>query len=329
MNEISEEKFPQTLQEAIKYFAKDDRAFEYMKCVRWLNGKVTCPRCQSEKVSFISTRKLWTCSECKSKKQFTLRIGTILEDSAIPFEKWICAFWLLANAKNGISSYELGRSIGVTQRTGWFMLQRIRLAMQNGTIVKVGGEVEVDETYIGGKARNMHASKRRARVNGKTGGLHMTPVQGLLQRHGMPHSKIMLKVPKTALRSELLNNVKEYVLKGSNVYTDATSSYKKLGLTGDYCHEFVDHAECYAKGKVHTNGLENFWSLLKRGIKGTYVSVEPFHLFRYLDEQSFRFNERKDTDQGRFIKAIGGMVGKSLTWAKLTASEEGGELLPA
>lgn len=151
--------------------AGGDRAFEYMKCVRWPNGKVSCPRCGSEKVSIISTRKLWTCSECKTKKQFTIKVGTILEDSALPFEKWICAFWLIANAKNGISSHEIGRSLGVTQRTGWFMLQRIRLAMQNGTIVKVGGEVEVDETWIGGKSRNMHLNKRRARVHGKTGGL--------------------------------------------------------------------------------------------------------------------------------------------------------------
>src|ERR1700678_46145 len=145
MKKDSGEKFPQTLQEAIKYFAKDDRAFEYMKSVRWPDGKVACPRCGSDKVSFISTRKLWTCSECKTKKQFTLRIGTILEDSAIPLEKWICGFWLIANAKNGISSYEIGRSLGVTQRTGWFMLQRIRLSMQNGTIERMGGTVGLGE----------------------------------------------------------------------------------------------------------------------------------------------------------------------------------------
>jgi transposase-like protein len=322
--------FPTTLQEAVKYFGDEDRAFNYMKCVRWPSGTVSCPRCGCEKVSFISTRKMWTCSECKTKKQFTLRIGTILEDSALPLEKWICAFWLIANAKNGISSYEIGRSLGVTQRTGWFMLQRIRLAMQNGTIVKIGGEVEVDETYIGGKARNMHYAKRKARVNGKTGGMHMTPVQGLLQRHGSGKSKVILKAVRTIKREELVGNIKEYVLKGTQVYTDAAPSYKRLGLDNpEFTHDVIDHAECYAKGKVHTNGLENFWSLLKRTIKGTYVNVEPFHLFRYLDEQSFRFNERADNDQGRFIKAIKGIVGKQLTFASLTGKNQAeGELMP-
>jgi transposase-like protein len=324
---MQEEQFPQTLHELIKYFGKGDRAFEYMKSVRWPDGKVACPRCGSAHVSFISTRKLWTCSECKTKKQFTIRVGTILEDSAISFEKWIAAFWLIANAKNGISSYELGRSLGVTQRTGWFILQRIRLAMQNGTIVKIGGEVEADETYIGAKARNMHAAKRRERLKGKRGGVgHLAAVQGLLQRHGT-HSKVILKQIKNAKRRTVQDNVREYVIKGSHVYTDSLQSYR--GLQGDFEHRVIDHAERYVDGKVHTNGLENFWSLLKRTIKGTYVNVEPFHLFRYLDEQSFRFNERKDTDAGRFQKAISGIIGKSLTFAKLTGKEGGGELLPA
>jgi len=162
--------FPETLQEAIKYFADEDRAFEYMKLVRWPSGKVSCPRCGCEDVSFISTRKLWTCKECKTKKQFTIRVGTILEDSAISFDKWICAFWLIANAKNGISSYEIGRALGVTQKTGWFMLQRIRLAMQSGTFEKLSGEVEADETYIGGLARRMNTKQKRKRGRG-TGGV--------------------------------------------------------------------------------------------------------------------------------------------------------------
>jgi transposase-like protein len=318
------EHFPQTLQEAIKYFAKDDRAFEYMKNVRWPTGKVVCPRCGSEKVSFISTRKLWTCSECKTKKQFTLRIGTILEDSAIPFEKWICAFWLIANAKNGISSYEIGRSLGVTQRTGWFMLQRIRLSMQNGTIEKMSGQVESDETFIGGRDRFRHKGKKQV-VSGWKG---KSPVQGLLERTaGGKASRVKLVVLKTTRNHEVQGNVREYVLKGSEVHTDALRSY--MGMDADYVHQVVDHAICYAKGHVHTNGLENFWCLLKRTIKGTYVNVEPFHLFRYLDEQAFRFNERKDTDAGRFAKAISGVIGKKLTFAKLTGKDEVGGCLPA
>jgi len=324
MNKNSEENFPQTLHEAIKYFSKDDRAFEFMKCMRWPDGKPVCPRCGSAKVSFISTRKLWTCSECKTKKQFTIKVGTVLEDSAIPFEKWICGFWLIANAKNGISSYEIGRSLGVTQRTGWFMLQRIRLAMQNGSIEKMSGQVESDETFLGGRDRFRHKGKKQV-VSGWKG---KTPVQGLLERTaGGKASRVKLKVLKTTRNHEVQGNVREYVLKGSELHTDALRSY--IGMNQDYVHQVIDHAICYAKGHVHTNGLENFWCLLKRTIKGTYVNVEPFHLFRYLDEQAFRFNERKDTDAGRFVKAISGIVGKSLTFAKLTGKVEGGELLPA
>ena len=145
----AESDFPETLHEAIKYFANEDVAFEFMKRVRWPDGIVACPRCGSDRVGFIFTRKLWTCKNCTTKKQFTIKVGTILEDSPIKFDKWICGFWLIANAKNGISSYEVGRALGVTQRTGWFMLQRIRLAMQTGTFEKLKGEVEVDETFIG------------------------------------------------------------------------------------------------------------------------------------------------------------------------------------
>jgi len=320
---MKEETFPQTLHEAIKYFAKDDRAFEYMKNVRWPDGKVSCPRCGCANVSFISTRKLWTCPECKTKKQFTIRVGTVLEDSAIPFEKWICAFWLIANAKNGISSYEIGRSIGVTQRTGWFMLQRIRLAMQNGSIVKMKGQVESDETFIGGRNKFKHLGKKKD----ISGWQSKTPVQGLLERTtGSKASRVKLTVLKTTRNHEVQGNVREYVLKGSELHTDALRSY--IGMNRDYVHQVIDHAICYAKGHVHTNGLENFWCLLKRTIKGTYVNVEPFHLFRYLDEQAFRFNEREHTDAQRFAKAIKGILGKRLTFAKLTGKEEGGELVP-
>jgi transposase-like protein len=307
--------FPETLQEAIKYFADDERAFEYMKTVRWPTGKVSCPRCGSEKNSFLSTRKIWHCSDCK--RQFSIRVGTIFEDSPIKFDKWICATWLVANAKNGISSYEIGRSLGVCQKTGWFMLQRIRLAMQNGSVVRMSGQVESDETFIGGRDRFRHKGKKQV-VSGWKG---KTPVQGLLERTaGGKASRVKLKVLKTTRNHEVQGNVREYVLKGSELHTDALRSY--IGMNRDYVHQVIDHAICYAKGHVHTNGLENFWCLLKRTIKGTYVNVEPFHLFRYLDEQAFRFNERKDTDAGRFEKAIAGIVGKSLTFAKLTGKTE-------
>ena len=206
--------FPETLQGVIRYFADDERAFEYMKQVRWPDGIVTCSHCGWPRSSFVSTRKIWRCKECK--KQFSIRLGTIFEDSPIKFDKWIAAAWLIANAKNGISSYEIGRSLGVCQKTGWFMLQRIRLAMQNGSVVKIRGQAEVDETFIGGKARFMHKDKRK--VKG-TGPVAMTPVMGLLERTTSKRaSRVILKVVDTTKKPELQANVREYVLKGSEVW---------------------------------------------------------------------------------------------------------------
>jgi transposase-like protein len=310
MTTEKEVKFPETLQQSMVYFADETRALNFMVSLRWPNGKVTCPHCQSERTTFLATQKRWKCKDCR--KQFSAKVGTIFEDSALGYDKWFPAFWLIANAKNGISSYEIGRALGVTQKTGWFMLQRIRLAMQNGTIVKIGGTVEVDETFIGGRSRFKHAH-RKAKGGGWLG---MTPVQGLLERTSAKgHSKVILKVLKTVRKKQAQEAVREYVLKGSEVMTDALRSYK--GLNDDYAHQMIDHAVKYVDGKVHTNGLENFWCLLKRSIKGTYVNVEPFHLFRYLDEQSFRFNERKDTDSGRFMKAVSGIFGKGLKYVDL------------
>jgi len=248
--------FPETLHEAIKYFSDGERAFEYMKYVRWPDGKVTCPRCGSDKNSFVATRKIWHCTGCK--RQFSIKVGSVFADSPITYEKWICATWLIANAKNGISSYEIGRSFGVCQKTGWFMLQRIRLAMQNGTIEKMGGHVEADETFIGAKARNMHKGKRKAKG---TGPVAMTPVMGLLERTTAKRaSRVKLQVLKGRRKAELQKNVREYVLKDSNLYTDALPSYN--GLNDDYTHQVIDHAEKYVDGAIHTNGLENFWCLL-------------------------------------------------------------------
>ena len=314
-------RFPETLHEAIKYFASGSNAFDFMKSIRWPDGVVKCPACGSTDVSFLSTRQLWKCKHAHDKRQFSVKVGTVLEDSPISLEKWLCAFWLIANAKNGISSYELHRSIGVTQKTGWFMLHRIRLAMQDGSIEKMKGRVEADETFIGAKARNLHADKRAYMVaSSKTVG--KTAVLGLLERNtAEKSSRVRLKVIPNVRRSTIDPEVRQHVEKGAEVFTDNLASYQKL--EDEYVHQVIDHAECYAKGHVHTNGLENFWSLLKRGIKGTYVSIEPFHLFRYLDEQAFRFNERKDNDAGRFIKVVSGVIGKGLRYAKLTGKLDG------
>jgi transposase-like protein len=315
--------FPETLHDAIKYFADEDRALDFMKSIRWPDGAVKCPRCGSKDVSYLSTRRIWKCKAAHEKQQFSVKVGTVLEDSPIGLDKWLSAFWLIANAKNGISSYELHRSIGVTQKTAWFVLHRIRLAMQNESVEQFSGRVEADETFIGGKARNMHKDKK-AYI--KSGVIGKVAVMGWLERNSPEkHSRVKLRVVRNVRRHQLQKEIKNEVVKGSEVFTDSLRSYS--GLEQEYVHNVIDHAECYAKGHVHTNGLENFWSLLKRGIKGTYVSIEPFHLFRYLDEQAFRFNERKDNDAGRFIKAARGIIGKGLRYVELTG-KTGDERLP-
>jgi transposase-like protein len=304
---------PTTLVGVINYFANPDVALAFFASMRWPDGQPVCPRCESRETAFLKTRRLWNCRSCR--KQFSAKLGTIFEDSPIVLSKWLAAIWLIANAKNGISSYELGRSLGVTQKTAWFMNHRIRLAMQSGRVEKMKGEVEVDETFIGGRARFMHKDKK-ARVIKSTGPSGKAAVIGLLERHGPDKaSRVRAGVVGTIRRRVLHGAIHATVEPGTTIYTDDLDSYKKLD--SQFIHKVIDHAECYAKGKVHTSGLENFWSLLKRGIKGTYVSVEPFHLFRYLDEQVFRFNNRKTKDAARFIDAQRGIIGKRLTYQGL------------
>jgi len=310
---------PKTLQQAIVYFSNPDTCLAEMVKFRWPDGTVKCPTCGSEKVSFLRSRRLWECSEKHAKRQFSVKVGTVMEDSAIGLDKWLVAMWLISNAKNGISSYELARSIGVTQKSAWFMLHRIRLAMQDETGGKIGGDVEVDETYIGGRARFMHKGRKKRIISG-TGMAGKIAVMGLLARHGSDgHSTMRVAVVPNNRKAPLQGKVRQHVAAGANVYTDAHLSYE--GLSRDYVHQVIDHAEAYVDGQVHTNGCENFWSLLKRALKGTYVSVEPFHLFRYLDEQAFRFNRRKLTDAARFALTAGAVFGKRLTFAQLTAAD--------
>lgn len=303
---------PKTLQEAILFFSDQDRCLAHMVALRWPNG-VTCPTCGSEDISFIKSRRVWQCKTRHAKCQFSIKVGTIFEDSAIGLDKWLVAMWMLTNCKNGVSSCEIHRALGVTQKTAWFMLHRIRLMMHDGAGGKLGGgsrEIEADETFVGGKVFNMHKGKRKAHG---TGGMGKAMVLGLLERGG----KVKTKVIENTRTETLRNEIQEHVEPGCNLYTDALHSYR--AVDAGLIHEFIDHAVSYAKGKVHTNCLENFWSLLKRGLKGTYVSVEPFHLFRYLDEQAFRYNNRKDmNDSQRFNAAAKGFAGKRLTYKQLT-----------
>jgi len=302
---------PKTLQEAILYFADPTNCRDYLVARRWPNG-VTCPRCGGQDVLFLEKYNRWHCRAKHPAPQFTLKTGTIMEDSPIGLDKWLTAMWMIVNCKNGISSYEIHRDLGITQKSAWFLDHRIRLSMQDDFYGgKLSGEVEADETFIGGKSRNMHVSKRQRRITG-TGGKDKTAVMGMLERGGKVRTIVIPNRKKSALQTE----VRKHVEAGAALYTDALPSYS--GLAQDYAHAIVDHAVAYVDGRVHTNGLENFWSLLKRGINGTYVSIEPFHLFRYLDEQMYRFNNRRMTDAERFNIAVKGIVGKRLTFAELT-----------
>jgi transposase-like protein len=319
MNEL------RTLQQAIVYFSDPDRAFQYALNFRWPDGLVTCPRCGSEKHSFIKTRRVWFCYPCK--KQFSIKIGTIFEDSPIGLDKWMLAMWMLANCRNGVSSYELGRTIGVMQRSAWFMLHRIREAMKSTKTTKMGsnegGEVEVDEAYVGAKVKNMHRS-RKLKIQNELANIPAwknttryagkTPVMGIFDRTSREvRAKVVPNTRRETLQKEILNGINF----GSRIYTDQAVGYD--GLKAKYIHETVNHADEYVRGQVHTNCLENFWSLMKRNLSGTYVAVEPFHLDRYLDEQMFRFNNRQNkTDAQRFNKALSNISGKRLTYADLT-----------
>ena len=310
---------PQTLIEAIRYFADPDVSLEFVANLRWPNGAITCPSCGRDDVRFIPTRRIWECRAKHPKRQFSVKVGTIFEDSPIALDKWLATVWLVANAKNGVSSYEIARSIGVTQKTAWFMLHRIRLAMQSDSFDKMDGPVEADETWIGGKARNMH-KHRLARIRGKGHAfVGKTAVFGLLERHGPDgHSRVRTKIIPNARRPVIFPIIRANVTAGDELFTDSAPAY--FTLAGEFEHEMVDHAESYVRGKVHTNGIENFWSLLKRTVRGTYVSVEPFHLFRYLDEQVLRFNTRKDSDGNRFARVAANIIGKRLTYADLTGA---------
>jgi transposase-like protein len=317
----------ETLQDAIIYFSDPTRCRDYMVALRWPNG-VECPKCGSSDVLFLEKYNRWHCRAKHPAPQFTLKTGTVMEDSAIGFEKWLPAFWLLGNCKNGISSYELHRALGVTQKTAWFMLHRIRLAMNMETSGKMGGPdrgpVEVDETYVGAIPDRMHRSRRLKLQTAITQRQHKTPVMGMLDRETRQvRAHVVPNVKRETLQNAILNSLED----GTTIYTDNASAYDRLPAAKEFIHETVNHVEEYVRGQVHTQCIENFWSLLKRGLRGTYVAVEPFHLDRYVAEQVFRYNNRttKDNplnDSDRFTLAVSQIAGKRLTYAELTGKVE-------
>ncbi len=248
----TKEQFPRTLLEAVRYFSDPDICLTFMVEMRWPNG-VECPYCASKEFSFISTRRIWKCKECR--KQFSAKVGTIFEDSPIGFEKWLPAVWMLTNDKNGISSYKIHREIGVTQKTAWFMMHRIRLAMRRGTFSKLSGQVESDETYIGGKAHNMHKYKKAQSIKGR-GTAGKAIVMGILERHGSKDavSRVRAKVIHSTATPTIEKEIREAVEPKSELFTDELSSY--AGLDKEYVHKVINHMESYVKGNIHTNGIE-------------------------------------------------------------------------
>jgi len=315
---------PKTLTDAIRFYADPANCIAVVKEMRWLDGNPVCPHCGADRHYWLAKVMRWKCAKCR--KQFTAKTGTIFEDSPISLDKWLIGIWLVANCKNGISSYEIHRALGITQKSAWFMLHRIRYALANSSLEMLGGSeggpVEVDETFIGGKPKNMHASRRNSLELAFRGRDNKTAVMGMLDRESRKvRAKVVPNVKRDVLQAEILNAIE----KGSTVYTDGATGYDHLA-TQDYVHETVTHIQEYVRGQVHTNGIENFWSLLKRGLNGTYVAVEPFHLHRYVDEQAFRYNNRatKDnplTDYDRFMLALSQISGKRLTYAELTGKE--------
>ncbi len=317
---------PATLIEAVKQYADADKSLAEVADSRWKEN-VVCPHCQAEKPMFLKTRKIWKCSKCR--KQFSIKAGTVFEDSPITLDKWLPAVWLIANSRNGISSWELSRCLGVTQKTAWFMLHRVRLAMQDDyTGGMLGGEVEVDETFIGGKARNMHKDRKFRAMKGKRGGHdgNKTIELGILERASEAKPKrVRTSIISDRKKLSIAPELAAHVEIGSEIHSDEGGFGWRMD--DKYEHKMVNHLESYVDGNVHTNSLENFWSLLKRGVNGTYVSVEPFHLFRYVDEQAFRFNNRKTadgeiiSDYDRFKTALSQIVEKRLTYKALTGKE--------
>lgn len=304
-----------TLLEAVRYFSDTQTCIDTVARLRWPDGKPTCPKCWGQDVLWLSNQWRWKCRARNCKKQFSVKVGTIFEDSPIGLDKWLVAIWLLCNCKNGVSSYEVARDLGITQKSAWFMLHRIRRAMQDEAGM-LSGTVEMDETFFGGKVKNMHENKRPRGVSKSHGIQGKTIIVGMLERNG----RVRASVVQDRTREVLHKLANDHIAEGSELITDEWGAYKD----NQFRHQIINHAETYVMGRVHTNGIENFWSLLKRGLGGTYIAVEPFHLFRYIDEQAFRYNHRKEwNDAERVAQVLTQITGKRLTYQALTGKEAG------
>jgi len=310
----TETSHPKTLLEAVRYFADPDVCHKYMVDIKWPTGKIVCPKCGGEHVGEIKSRRMFQCKAKDCRKQFSTKVNTIFEDSPLGLDKWFVGVWCIANMKNGVSSHELGRTLGITQRAAWHMLHRIRVAMQTKSFKKISGEIESDETLLGGRLSNMHASRKK-KFRKMGGFINKQIVHGILERGSELRARVVPNVKQPTLQAGIRENVEG----GSTVYTDQLGSYR--GLDPEFVHRMVDHSRAYVEGRIHVNGLENFWSLLKRTLKGTYVWCAPEHLQAYIDEQSHRFNNRKSNDAERFRAVMRRVIGRRLTYKSLTSRE--------
>jgi transposase-like protein len=299
--------------EAVQYYSDLDVCHSYMVKIKWPDGVVTCPKCGAANVGYIASRRMMQCKSQECRKQFSAKVGTIFEDSPLGLDKWFVAVWSITNCKNGVSSCELARALGVTQKTAWFMLHRVRLAMKTKSFARMGGKgsiIESDETFVGGLAKNMHKKRRETVIQGNNRNAK-TIVHGLLERGGHVRAAV---VPDTG-KLTLMGRIRQNVAPGTEIHTDELMAYRQMA--DEYTHKMIDHAIAYVDGKVHTNSMENFWSTLKRALKGTYIHTSPEHLFRYLDEQVLRFNERKGTDATRFAAVMPNVVGRRIMYTEL------------
>jgi transposase-like protein len=306
--------YPTTLVDAVKYFSDEQVCIDEVAAMRWPDGEISCTGCgEVGNILWLANQKRWKCRGCK--KQFSVKVGTIFHDSPLGLDKWMVAIWMLANCRNGVSSCEMACTLGITQKSAWHMMHRIRKVMTDASSDKLGGNapVEIDETFVGGKVKNMHKS-RRVKNLPYQGGSGKAIVLGMLERGGKVRAGVIESRHRNTMQPPIHANIEA----GSHVITDELTTYQFVARD-TYIHEIINHVEGYVREHVHTNGIENFWSCLKRGLNGTYVSVEPFHLDRYVDEQVFRFNLRhKHTDASRFKAVLKDIVGRRLTYAELT-----------